>query len=301
MVIMCLSRKCSAKSVKTLSVDLSDSSSELLESSIQFLTGYIPDPEFSAKYLLADVLKTNPAELFLLRNKKVKKYAEVKILKFLKRRKSAEPLQYITGKAYFRNLQLCVGPSVLIPRPETELIVELALTKIKRNDTVCDVGSGSGAIALSIAGERPDTTVFSSEISKNAVKYAKKNKKKINLKNITVCHGNLFSPFAGKKFNVIVANLPYIKSADIASLPCEIRNYEPLSALDGGVDGLDVIRKFFSDAPNFAQKGAFIIAEISPEQKKFLKTFIEKIPHYCNISFSKDLCGRTRFVLAQII
>lgn len=262
----------------------------------KFLAGKVENPPFSTKYILSEILQIPVPELDFQAEKTVSQQNIKKIISAAKRRSKDEPLQYIFGKAYFRNLILKVGSGVLIPRPETELMVDEILSALPQGGTFCDIGTGSGAIALSVASERPDAKVFASEISTNALKYARYNRKKLKLKNVFIRQGSLFNPFKNQEFDVIAANLPYIKNSDIPKLPCEIRKFEPESALRGGEDGLDLIRQFFIDAIAHSKKNTFIIAEIAPEQTRAIKSFLKKIPQYSNLRIIKDLNDQNRFI-----
>jgi release factor glutamine methyltransferase len=259
----------------------------------------VPDADFSAKYILGEALGIKILNLVAQGEKNVSDKDIKKVLKMCGRRKKNEPLQYITQKAYFRNLELKVGPGVLIPRPETEIMIDIINRRAKRNALICDIGTGSGAIAVSIAFERPDLKVYASDISEKALRCARKNKRTYSTTNLRIFKGDMFSPFKNKKFDIIASNPPYIKHSELKILPREIRKYEPASALDGGKDGLDVLRRFFAEAPRFANAGAFVIAEISPDQQKKIQRFIKSISLYGEISIFKDLCGRERFISVE--
>lgn len=287
----------SQKKNRLLETKKSKTIGDLIYEIEKFLAGKVENPSFSAKYILSEILQMPIPELNFQVEKLVVPQKIKKIISAAKRRSKDEPLQYIFGRAYFRNLVLKVGRGVLIPRPETELMVDEILKGLPQGGTFCDIGTGSGAIALSIASERPDTTVFASEISTNALKYAIYNQKKFKLKNVFIRKGSLFAPLKNQKFDVIAANLPYIKDSDIPKLPCEVRKFEPESALRAGIDGLDIIRQFFRDAIAHSKKNTFIIAEIAPEQKRTIKSFLKKISIYSKIRFIKDLNGKNRFVI----
>ncbi|HPN84115.1 MAG TPA: peptide chain release factor N(5)-glutamine methyltransferase [Victivallales bacterium] len=266
----------------------------------EYLSGEIPEPDLSAKYIVSEVLGVKIPELVFMGDREISDYTFKKILKLAKRRAKNEPLQYIFGKAYFRNLSLKVGNGVLVPRPETETLVEIALRETPANASICEIGCGSGAISLAFASERPDSKVFASEISSSAIKYARKNKKGLLIKNAFFYNGDLFAPFSGKKFHAILANLPYVTSAEMKKLPREISDHEPHLALDGGKGGIDIVKRFFVEAPKYAIENAFIIAEVSPPQTTKLKKFLAKDIAYSNLHILKDLCGRKRFITARL-
>ena len=183
---------------------------------------------------------------------------------FLARRLRNEPWQYIFGHAPFRDLELSIGPGCLIPRPETEYSIDLMLEDLPRKASVCELGAGSGAISLALASERPDLTVVGVELSPDALKWAELNRKKLALPNVAFLHGDLFAPVAGRTFDLIAANLPYIPDGDRGKLPPNVRDYEPAEALFGGADGLDVIARALKEAPAFLNRGGRIFFELDP-------------------------------------
>jgi release factor glutamine methyltransferase len=260
----------------------------------------VPDADFSAKYILSEALGIKIPDLVARGEKNISDKNIKKVSKMCARRKKNEPLQYITQTAYFRHLELKVGTGVLIPRPETEIMIDIINERAKKNALVCDIGTGSGAIAISLAFERPDLKVYASDTSEKALCRARTNKKTYSAANLRIFKGDMFSPFKNIKFDIIASNPPYIKHSELKNLPCEIRKYEPMPALDGGKDGLDILRRFFAEAPPFANGGAFVIAEISPDQQKKIQRFIKSISLYGEISIFKDLCGRERFISAGL-
>lgn len=183
---------------------------------------------------------------------------------FLTRRLENEPWQYIFGHAPFRDLELAVGPGCLIPRPETEYSIDLMLDGLPRGASVCELGVGSGAISLALASERPDLTVVGTELSPDALKWAELNRKRLALPNVTFLPGDLFEPVAGRAFDLVAANLPYIPEGDRSSLPPNVRDYEPAEALFGGADGLDVVARALELAPEFLNPSGRVFFELDP-------------------------------------
>lgn len=215
----------------------------------------------------------------------------------LNRRLMHEPLQYIFGEAHFRDFVLTVGAGVLIPRPETEMLVDLSLKLMQDNSLVCDLGTGSGAIAISIAKEKPDCNVIAVDYSDDALNYARQNISKYQLTNITLMKSDLFSAVKTKKFHLITANLPYVAKDLYDNLDCEVRSFEPESALLSGDDGLDLIRHAAKEAQGLLQTGGSIIFEFSPEQKDAMIELLEE-NNYADINIVNDLTGRPRFAIA---
>ena len=183
---------------------------------------------------------------------------------FLKRRLANEPWQYIFGHAPFRDLELAVGPGCLVPRPETEYSIDLMLDGLPHGASVCELGAGSGAISLALASERPDITVVGIELSPDALKWAELNLKRLALSNVTFLHGDLFAPVAGRRFDLIAANLPYIPEGDRENLPPNVIGYEPAEALFGGADGLDIIARALEQAPSYLNPNGRIFFELDP-------------------------------------
>ena len=183
---------------------------------------------------------------------------------FLARRLANEPWQYIFGHAPFRDLELAVGPGCLIPRPETEYSIDLMLDGLPYGAAVCELGAGSGAISLALASERRDLTVVGVELSPDALKWAGLNLKKLALPNVKFLQGDLFAPVAGRRFDLVAANLPYIPDGDRGKLPPNVLGYEPAEALFGGGDGLDVIARALEQAPAFLNPGGRVFFELDP-------------------------------------
>ncbi len=254
------------------------------------------DPRLEAELIVSNATGLPRLELPLNRTLELTGRKIARINSLTSRRMRHEPLQYIFKEAYFRHLRLSVGPGVLIPRPETELLVEHAMKLAPENAFICDVGTGSGAIAISIAQERPDFHVTGIDISDKALKIARKNRRMNSVGNVRFRKGNLMEGIS-LKFHVITANLPYINRKDFLALPREIRKYEPSSALLAGEDGLKFIRKLIASAYKNLLDGGCLILEISPEQEEGIKYFFDKSKKYKSIEFVKDLCGKIRFCI----
>ena len=201
---------------------------------------------------------------------------------FLARRLANEPWQYIFGHAPFRDLELAVGPGCLIPRPETEYSVDLMLDGLPRGATVCELGVGSGAISLALASERPDLTVVGTELSPDAMKWAEHNLKTLGLPNVTFLHGDLFSPVAGRTFDLIAANLPYIPESDRDKLPPNVRG---------------VIARALEQAPAFLNPGGRVFFELDPCNAQQARELASKSLH--EPALLHDQYGAVRFLSAK--
>jgi len=178
----------------------------------------------------------------------------------VRRRATGEPIAYITGTRDFWSLTLEVTPATLIPRPETELLVELALDRLPTGGSVVDLGTGSGAIALAVAKERPDATVVAVDVSAAALDVALRNARRLGLERVEFVQGDWFAPLNGRRFNLVVSNPPYIEADDRHLGEGDLR-FEPASALASGADGLDDIRRIASGADAHLLPGGVVLVE----------------------------------------
>ena len=261
----------------------------------------VESPEASADFLLRQLLAIDKAQMLTHPEEKIPKLQELKFRRWVKKRSKHEPVWYITGKIEFMELDLAVNQSVLIPRPETELLVEKILAQYKIQNTkykILDVGTGSGTIILSLAKHlslrhpenKKDPVLdssavpqndyigfFASDISSTALDTAKKNKKNNNIApEIKFVEGDLFGPWAGEKFDLVVANLPYVPHEDMATLAFDLTHYEPRVALDGGILGLEVYKRFIEELPNYLNPGAKVFMEIGYDQGRYIEDFVHK-------------------------
>lgn len=222
---------------------------------------------------------------------------------FLNRRKEREPLQYIVGHTDFYGVRIKVGPGVLIPRPETELLVEevikivssqQAKSKIQNpKPKILDLCTGSGCIAVALAGHLPEAVIYGTDISEKALKYAEENAKTHKAENIVFLKGNLYEPVKTMKFDLIVSNPPYIRRSDLIKLQPEIREWEPSKALDGGDDGLFFYRKILSGACGYLKKGGAMLLEIGEGQARDVSRIARDSGLKC-VSVIKDYAGIER-------
>ena len=216
------------------------------------------------------------------------------------------PVQYLTGALTWRNLELQVSPAVLIPRPETELIIDIIAENcqapIYQNGVWVDLGTGSGAIAIALAQQFPQAEIHAVDYSRSALEIAKINASK-NYQQIHFHHGSWFEPLA--KLNLqnhlagIVSNPPYIPSIEVLKLQPEVTNHEPHLALDGGNDGLDAIRELVNNAPQYLISGGFWIVELMAGQAEIVRSLLQTNGKYTNIQIQQDYAAIERFVSAQ--
>ena len=240
-------------------------------------------------------------ELFFYLDKALLKKDEDQLSNLLSRRiNNNEPIQYITNKAYFRNLELYVAPGVLIPRPETEILVDWVLDKAKsyQDVKVLDIGTGSGAIALSIAQERPNFNVTALDVSKDALKIAKKNLDNLKLTNVKLIESNLFANVEPQKFNIIAANLPYVTFDEYENLPLDVKLHEPQLALTANCNGLELLYKTSDLLKEYLTSDGCAIFELSPHQAPIFATYLSQYGFKTKIL--KDLTNRDRFVIGEL-
>jgi release factor glutamine methyltransferase len=216
--------------------------------------------------------------------------------KLLDRRCANEPLQYLTGVAYFRHLEIKVGPGVLVPRPESELLVESVLTHIEKLSgaiSVVDLGAGSGALALAIATEAPTTHVIAVEKSAEAIYWLKENVSFIDEK-VRILESDVSTALDGVKCDVVIANPPYIPDGQV--LPADVQDHEPATALFGGVDGMKVPRLFIAASARLLKPGGFLAIEHHEEQGDEIAAVLNL--DFQDILLHQDLTGRPRFTTA---
>lgn len=267
-----------------------------------FASHDIESPRMAAEILLADSLKLERIDLYLRYDQPLVQDELRHYKTLIQRRLRREPVAYITGRREFWSMTLEVSPAVLIPRPETECLVERALQRLPAcADTgpqrVLELGTGSGAVILAVASERPGHGFVASDRSLAALSLAARNARRHGLRDTVhfVC-GDWFAPFnaASLQFDVILANPPYIPSAEIRRLEPEIHRYEPLTALDGGPDGLKSIRTLVEAAPVFLKPGGHLLIEIGDRQGEAAARIARNTGAYGEIDVDVDYSGRPR-------
>lgn len=271
-------------------------------------------PIFELEYLLRELTSLNNLD-FRLNNFSHKPFIDSKIsLDKLKKNwylriKERCPIQYLIGECHWRNFSLKVTPDVLIPRPETELIIDLALELTKeypqlRQGHWLDLGTGSGAIAIGLADVFPEAIIHAIDKSENALKIAQENAEKLGLeKKIKFYHGDWFTPIQNftNFFSGIVSNPPYIPSQTVLDLEPEVVNHEPKMALDGGEDGLHDIRFLVNNVPNYLKKDGLFILEMMAGQGKIIQELLTNNGNYTKINMHLDLANLDRFTSAYLI
>lgn len=232
-----------------------------------FASRGITSPRLDAELIVAEALGVDRVGLYLDLHRPLLKEERSAIRPLVARRREREPVAYIVGRRDFYGRRFHVTPDVLIPRPDTETLVEHALLCIAEDADcrVLDVGTGSGVIAITIAAERPRATVTATDISQAALRVAQENAQRIGcVDRICFEHLNLLDPKA--EYDVVVSNPPYVSRSELAALQAEIREHEPLSALEAGEEGLDVIRALLATAPNTMTAGGDLLIEVGAGQ-----------------------------------
>ena len=227
----------------------------------------------------------------------------------IERRISGEPLQYILGHQEFWSIDFKVDPRVLIPRPETELLVEQALLILSENPLgstpyALEIGTGSGAVAISLAKEVRNLFLVATDISRDALLLAKENAKSAGvLHQIKFVNGDLFEPFhpfgEREPFDLILSNPPYITFSEIDELPKEVRDYEPVIALNGGEDGFDFYRRIVSQAPFYLRRGGWLLLEVGQGQGEMVLKMMAQEGHFLMSEMIQDLSSIERVVKAK--
>ena len=216
----------------------------------------------------------------------------------LERRRQGEPVAYLLGEQGFWNLQLAVNDQTLIPRPDTELLVETALAlELASPCRVLDLGTGSGAIALALACERPTWQVLGVDRIEAAVELAERNRQMLHLDNAAFLHSHWFSNLSGGRFAVIVSNPPYIAANDPHLSRGDLR-FEPASALVSGVDGLDDLRQIIAQAPGFLEPGGWLLLEHGFDQAQMVRALLSQAD-FVGVHSRRDLAGHERISLGQ--
>ncbi len=269
----------------------------LKEAYERLLAAGVPDPLLDAQYLLGDILKAGRLELVINGGSQVSQETQALFETALQRRVKREPLQHILGYQPFVNLNIKTDSRALIPRPETELLVERALEALSAFNTpkVLDLCTGTGAIGLAIKKNAPQAQVTLSDLSTEALTLARENAALLGL-DVSFAQGDLFTPIKGQTFHLIVSNPPYIPLAVCQGLNAEVQQ-EPLVALNGGADGLDFYRRIAAKAHTHLKPGGVLLMEIGYDQGE---TVPELFTHdYGDIQVFKDYSQLNRMVQAK--
>ena len=257
------------------------------------------EARIEVQMLLRSVLKVSRAYLLAHPERELNEVEDAAYRALLARRLAGEPMAHILGEREFFGLNLKVTPATLIPRPETELLVELALERLPQRSgmRVLDLGTGSGAVALSIAHERPDVEVVAVDASAAALAVARENAQRLELRNVSFLRSDWFSGLAGHSFDLIVSNPPYIAAGDEHLARGDVR-FEPISALVSGVDGLDDIRRITFGACAHIQRGGWLLLEHGYDQAATVRELL-LAAGWGGVFSARDLGGIERVTAGQ--
>jgi release factor glutamine methyltransferase len=225
----------------------------------------IENPRLDAELLVAHALKIDRMRVILDSARPLEGAELAQLRDLVKRRRAFEPIAYLRGEREFYGLVFRVDKRVLVPRPDTETLVDAALGRsahVSMAMRQLDLCTGSGCVAIAMARQRPTAQVWASDVSPDALAVARENALRLGAYNVAFVEADLFGAFAGKRFDVITANPPYIPTAEVATLMPDVRDHEPKLALDGGEDGLDLVRRIVEGAPEHLEEGGVLAMEI---------------------------------------
>ncbi|MBQ2835406.1 MAG: peptide chain release factor N(5)-glutamine methyltransferase [Clostridia bacterium] len=260
----------------------------------------IESPKLKARLLLQYILKKPRQYLIVYDNKEIEKKEQWEYFVNIEKLANGVPLQHITHSQEFMKMDFYVDENVLIPRPDTEILVEevIKIAKTMQKPKILDLCTGSGAIAISIAKNVPEAEVHAIDISSKALEIAKKNAKNLGVK-VKFTKSNLFEKLNKTKFDIIVSNPPYIKRDDINYLSEDVKK-EPELALNGGIDGLDFYRKITKQAIDYLKFESYLCFEIGYDQKDDVIEIINQQENYSKTYSKKDLGGNDRIIVTQV-
>ncbi|AGE81312.1 TPA: peptide chain release factor N(5)-glutamine methyltransferase [Bacillus thuringiensis] len=262
--------------------------------------------ENAGEIVLCHVLKVNRTGLLMNMREEITEDQEKSFTEFIHKHVEGIPIQYMIGYEMFYGRSFFVNEEVLIPRPETEELIVGVLERIERHFGdeklhVADIGTGSGAISITLALENENLHVYTVDIAQESIEVAKENAKALGAE-VTFYHGDLLSPFhkTGQKLDVVVSNPPYIPEEDWRGLSPVVKEHEPKRALVGGEDGLDFYRRFMEELPNVLQKKAIVAFEIGVGQGEDVKRLLQQAFPHAHVEVVFDINGKDRMVFAEM-
>jgi len=256
-----------------------------------------------AVFLLAHAGGVSRAEMLAHRERELAAEIVARFEELVERRAQGEPLAYVTGEAGFYGRMFGVDERVLVPRPETELAIEWAVRHLRaigrENGSAADIGTGSGAVAVTLAAELPELNVYASDVSQDALAVARRNAARNDVfQHVTFVHGDLAEPLlAYAPFDCVVANLPYVPSAECAGAPDPV-SFEPLLARDGGADGLALYRRLVRDLPALVAQRGIAVLEAAPVNARALEELVRDALPGAGVETIRDYADLDRFVVA---
>ena len=262
----------------------------------------IESPRLDAEVLLAHALGATRMQLILDAKKPLGPAELSRFRDMVRRRRVREPVAYLLGQREFYGRSFRVDKRVLVPRPDTEVLVDVALSRTRRcsmSMRALDLCTGSGCVAISLARERPTADVLGGDLSGDALAVARDNALRLGAYNLGFREGDLFAPFTGARFDAITANPPYIPGPEIAALMPDVRDFEPKLALDGGVDGLDLLRTIIDHAPAFLSPGGLLAVELGYGQAEAVRALFER-SGFAEVEVARDY-GRIERVVSGVL
>ena len=280
-------------------VKSSQTVSDALHTATMLLSRSSPSARLDAELLLEYVTGLSRTNFRANPERELPANAGWSFQQLVKRRAQGEPVAYIRQQQEFWSLLLEVSPAVLIPRPETELVVERMLAHINKEDPVrvADLGTGSGAIAVAVASERRQAQVIAIDASKDALELASRNIGRLQLTNVTLLHGSWFAPVAGRKFHAIASNPPYIAQDDPDLAP-DVRKFEPILALISGRTGFEALDSIVRDAPAHLEAGGWLVLEHGWKQAEGVRQRLVR-QGFVHVRSHADLAGHERVTEGQ--
>lgn len=265
-----------------------------------------PNPHLEAKLLLLKSASIPEEKFYSHPESQLSGAQERKFFKLMSKRRAGFPVAYLAGIKEFWSVSFRTYPGVMIPRPETELVVEKALDLSPRKDaTIVDIGTGCGNIAIALAKELPRARIFATDISPKALRIARLNASEQKASNIVFVQGSIFSPLKRLKLkgqcDFIVSNPPYVSEEEWAQLSPEIRNHEPKRALVAGKTGLEFIQELIGGTPSYLKPGGCLLFEIGYSQKDKVRSIFGSDSRWTEVKFFKDLAGAWRVALGKVM
>ncbi len=264
----------------------------------------LESPRLESDILLCHLMKWDRHSLYLHYSTELNPKELEDFRSMINKRKNREPLQHITGIAEFLGREFIAGPGALVPRPETEILIELFFSKLPMKPRfLLDTGTGSGIIAVSLALKYPSALVIGSDVSRAALNIAAKNMIRHGVDNVLLVEADLLKPFktGAARFDGVIANLPYIPSFEIDALEPEVSHGDPRIALDGGNDGLDLVRILLEEVPFLLKKDGVLALELASDQVPGVAEQLSNDNNWNCVECGNDLTGRARVVLANRI
>ena len=268
-----------------------------------FTDNNFDNPRKEIEILLQDILECSRVDLYLRFEEPLAKVQLVKLREWVQRRKNREPVQYITGKAGFHNLIINVTPNVLIPRPESERLVEVLLETVdnKANISILDIGTGSGCLALALGQELPNAKITGIDNSSKAIEIAQSNAEILKIKNVKFLQIDLFEDKINEKFDILISNPPYIPQGEIESLMPEVRKFEPMSALTDTDDGLTFYHKISEISQTLVSSNGWLFLEVGLGEHPQKAMQIFSIEKFDNVELIEDYNGDDRVLRVQVV